>query len=317
MKKNTHLFLLYTAVSLLIASCAKDKTASREYQTEFVIVIVMDGARYSETWGDPSHANIPYLTDELAPTGVINTLFYNKGTTSTIPGHCAITTGRYQNIDNGGAELPEYPSIFQYWNSTYNAEPSKSWIIASKGKLEVLKDCLHPDWNGEHQPMADCGIGSMGVGSGYRHDSLTFETAMSILSSDHPNLSIINFREPDYSGHLNSWNDYILGIRTIDEYIYQLLEFIESDPIYAGKTTVFVTNDHGRHLDTAASGFSSHGDDCDGCQHILFYAYGPDFKKNEIVAVQRDMIDIPATIAELLHFNMPTGKGNVMFELFN
>ena len=79
---------------------------------------------------------------------------------------------------------------------------------------------------------------------------------------------------------------------------------------------MFVTNDHGRHLDSIAGGFSSHGDDCKGCRHINFFACGPDFKQGVIISQKRELIDISATIAELFQFSMPTSKGNVMEELF-
>jgi hypothetical protein len=316
MQKFKHVLFLCFVLPLILVSCTKDKIEAINYQTEHVIIIVMDGARYSETWGDTTHQYIPKLANELAPTGIINTHFYNNGTTSTVPGHTAMTTGRYQGIDNGGAELPQYPSIFQYWNSSYNNNPSKAWVIASKGKLEVLSDCIHPEWNGKYNPLTNCGINAMGTGSGYREDSITYNRAKQLLSSHHPNICIINFREPDYSGHLNNWDSYLYGIQSTDQYIHLLIDFIEADPIYAGKTTVFVTNDHGRHLNTVSSGFSSHGDGCEGCRHILFYAYGPDFKKDEVISVQRELIDIPATIAELLHFDMPYGEGRVMYELF-
>ena len=57
-------------------------------------------------------------------------------------------------------------------------------------------------------------------------------------------------------------------------------------------------------------------DPCDGCQHINFYAFGPDFKENLIISEERELIDIPATIAELLNFRIPNSNGNIMTELF-
>ena len=77
-----------------------------------------------------------------------------------------------------------------------------------------------------------------------------------------------------------------------------------------------MTNDHGRHTDGVADGFCSHGDPCDGCQHINFYAFGPDFKENQIISEERELIDVPATIAELLNFRIPNSNGNIMTELF-
>ena len=101
-----------------------------------------------------------------------------------------------------------------------------------------------------------------------------------------------------------------------DDYIYKIWQFIESDPVYKNKTALFITNDHGRHLDGVANGFVSHGDSCDGCQHINLYASGPDFKQGLILNNKREQIDIPATIAELLNLDIPTINGNVMTELF-
>ena len=312
---TTSFRLLTVSFTLLLFACTKDKVAPRHYETENVIIIVMDGPRYSETWGDVSHQNIPRMANDLAPKGAVNTQFFSYGETFTVPGHTAISTGFYQNIDNGGAELPQNPSIFQLWRASSNAPQNKSWVIASKGKIEVVSNCSNQIWENKFLPMTDCGINSGGALSGYRHDSITFQNTLNILSENHPNLALINFREPDYSGHMCDWQAYSDGIQYVDNYIYELINFIESDSIYQGKTTVFVTNDHGRHKDGVADGFCSHGDPCEGCQHINLYAYGPDFKKNIIISNERELIDIPVTIAELLHFTIPNSDVNIMTEL--
>ncbi len=308
-------FYLVLFVVVLI-SCSKNELQPRNYETENVIVIVMDGARYSETWGDPSHQYIPKIANYITPLGIVNTRFYHNGETFTVPGHTALATGFYENINNGGTELPENPSIFQYWRSTYHTPQNKSWVIASKGKIEVIGNCSKENWQGQFTPMTDCGVDGLGASSGYRHDSLTYNKTIEILSNDHPNLAIINFREPDYSGHMNDWQAYVQGIQEVDDYIYRIIQFIENDSIYQGTTTVFITNDHGRHLDEIADGFCSHGDDCQGCKHINLFCYGPDFKTNTIVSQDRELIDIPATIAELLHFEIHNSNGQIMTELF-
>ena len=137
------------------------------------------------------------------------------------------------------------------------------------------------------------------------------------MDSIHPNFVLINFREPDYSGHKNDWYGYLYGIQNSDNYIYNIWKFIESNPHYKGNTTLMVTNDHGRHLDGISDGFKSHGDNCEGCRHINFYATGPDFKQNIICNKKRELIDVSATISELLNFELPDGNGKVMKELFN
>ena len=106
------LLLILLVLPLVLNSCSKDSL--REYKTKNVIIVVVDGARYSETWGDSTHQYIPYFSNEIADFGVVNTEFYNNGVTRTVPGFTAITTGFYQEINNTGEELPRYPSIFQY-----------------------------------------------------------------------------------------------------------------------------------------------------------------------------------------------------------
>lgn len=303
-------------VSLIMAvvffSCKKDNIAQK-YKTENVIIIVIDGARFSETWGDSTHQYIPRLK-QMAEYGVINTNFYNNGNTNTTAGHTAITTGYYEDIDNSGRKLPLNPSFFQYWNKKNNKKMGLSWIITSKDKLEILGNCQKPQWNDKYLPMVNCGVS--GINSGYRHDSLTFIKAISIFSEHHPKLVLINFRDPDFSAHTNNWTSYLQGITNTDEYAYQIWNYIQQDSIYKNKTTLFITNDHGRHLNGIADGFAGHGDNCLGCRHVLLYAFGPDFTTTIIKDKKRELIDIFATTAELLQIKTKKNNGQIMKELF-
>ena len=305
--------ILLLILALIVKSCSKDKTAIG-YNTKNVVIIIMDGPRYSETWGDSTHQYIPRLANQFSSSGIVYTNFYNEGPTYTNAGHTAITTGNYQEINNNGMELPQNPSIFQYLLKTSKKDSSTAFVVASKDKLEILANCLDPNWVDRYNPSTDCGIN--GLGSGYRNDSITFKRAKEILTEHHPQIVLVNFREPDYSGHTNNWDDYSNGIKEVDEYIYQLIKYIENDVVYKDKTTYFITNDHGRHLDDISVGFSGHGDDCEGCRHINLFAYGPDFKKGHIVETKRELIDISATIAELLDFQISTSMGQIMNELF-
>lgn len=298
---------------LVLYSCKKD-TPSREYQTENVIIVVIDGPRYSETWGDSTHRYIPRLAQEMAQEGVVYTQFFNNGPTYTLAGHTSISTGYKQEIDNTGAEFPENPSIFQYWNKKYPSSDNSSWIISSKDKLEVLSNTKDSVWTDKYTPSVSCG--ENGLSSGSRHDSITLKEAIRVLNDYHPRLVLVSFREPDLSGHNKNWDDYLKGIKSSDEYAYRIWKHIQSSPFYKDKTTLFITNDHGRHLDNVADGFASHGDNCDGCRHIFLYAFGPDIRKGAIVDTPRELIDLTATISELLNLSPEKDKGDVMLELF-
>jgi hypothetical protein len=48
----------------------------------------------------------------------------------------------------------------------------------------------------------------------------------------------------------------------------------------------------------------------------MFYAFGPDFKQNVILSQPRELIDINATILELLGISGVYTDGQVMRELF-
>lgn len=119
------IFLLAFFLCQFFTSCYKDSAISPEenllikagkttYLTENVVIVVIDGPRFSETRGDDSKQYIPNLSAHLVPDGVVYNNFFNNGVTNTIPGHTAITTGIYQEINNSGREYPASPSIFSF-----------------------------------------------------------------------------------------------------------------------------------------------------------------------------------------------------------
>lgn len=303
---------IFLALIAVFFSCKEDKVG-KVYATENVIIIVIDGPRKSETWNEPSRQYIPFQNN-LVNQGVLYTNFSNNGFTSTMPGHTAIVTGKHENINNSGQESPKEGSIFQYWRKSSNASQSKTWIIASKDKIEMLSNCSTPPMKNNYRPLTDCGIS--GLWSGYREDSLTLARSLNIFSTYHPNLVLINFKEPDASAHQNDWNAYINGIQNTDKYVNEIWTFIQNDSTYKDKTALFITNDHGRHLDTISGGFASHGDDCSGCRSISLLALGPDFKQGMSYDIARDQRDIATTIGRLLFFKFPKSDGHVMEELF-
>lgn len=307
------LLLISFALTLCCPTCKVD-TVKKSYKTKHVIIVVVDGARFSETWGDTSRQRILFLNQILLPQGVMLTNFRNNGNTWTSAGHDAMCTGFYEPLDNGGNEFPTYPSIFQYWRRATEQPENKAWIITSKDKLYVLANTKDDDFQTKWMPRYDCG--NNGPFTGYRDDSTTNAHVLDKLNSYHPDLVLVNFREPDYSGHQGNWQNYLNGISSTDNYISQIWNFLQNDSYYAGTTTLIVTNDHGRHLDNYLDGFVSHGDDCTGCRHIEFIASGPDFKRNFISDQYRELIDIPRTISELMDFPMETGNGKVMREIF-
>jgi hypothetical protein len=317
MKMNMKIaFLIFFAgFASVYFGCSKDPVIpGPSYKTKNVVIVVVDGARFTETWGLPSRQFISHRNQMLQEGGVLCSNFYNNGYCFTNAGHCAMATGIYQNINNSGLEYPQSPSIFQYYLKATNRQPSDACVITTKDKLAILSDCVDPAWQGKFRPYTDCG--NAGLGTGYREDSTTFRKAKNALTGMHPHLMLINFKQPDAAGHANDSTAYLQGIIDTDNYIYQLWQLIQSDPFYKDKTTLIVTNDHGRHSAGHLDGFISHTDVCEGCKHIEFFGIGPDFKQNYTCTKPYDQIDIANTVAELLGFTMPTSNGKVIKDIF-
>ena len=280
-----------------------------------VVILVIDGPRWSETFGEPTKQYIPHLAKELAPQGAVWSDFSNDGPTLTTPGHTAIITGFHQEIENGGRERPAHPSMLQMMVRDGGSD-ALAWLITSKDKLAVLNNCTDPAWKDQWLCRSDCGTGGKGLGAGYREDAETMQRVLEILPMDHPRLVLINLKQPDAAGHSKDWAGYLKGIQAGDASAKALWDMLQQDPVYRGTTDLFITNDHGRHLDGHKDGFVSHGDDCAGCRKIMLVALGPDAPAGAVFAAHRNQIDLAATTAHILGLRLVGSTGKVMDELW-
>ncbi len=315
--KNTFVFGLKATVLIIgilcLQGCVKPfdtdyYLVENDFVTENVIVVLIDGPRFSETWGHPEKKYIPFYANEISPKGVVNQEFYNFGNTQTISGHTASITGVYELMNNNGLQYPSYPSFMQYYLAATQESPEKAWIITAKKKLEILGNCSNVDWRNNYLPMTDAVD---------RSDAATFERLKEVMTDKEPTLLFVNLSGPDKAGHQDDWDQYLANIVTADSLLNEIVKLVDTLPHYKGKTTLFMSNDHGRHLDGVANGFVSHGDLCHGCTHINFFAYGPDFRTDTIYDdILREQIDIVPTIGHLLGYKAVNPNGNVMTELF-
>jgi hypothetical protein len=312
--------VLYIAISSFSISTADDTTSTqaslkrRAYKTKHVIVLIIDGPRWTETFGDTSCSNIPRMGKEMIHEGVLFTNFRNNGVTETNSGHTAIVTGVYDKVSNNGKEIPKNPSMFQYYLKASQSDRNEAWIVASKGKLEILGNCKNKTWWNTYMPYTYCGPN--GNSAEYVGDKFTFARVKEVIDLHTPNLMLINLLEADVRCHENKWDEYLKALKNCDNYAYELWNYIQDNPEMKNSTTLLITNDHGRHLDGRRTGFVNHGDGCEGCRHISLLAIGPDFKKDVIVREEGELIDLSKTISQLLGFDMPTTKGRVLTELF-
>jgi hypothetical protein len=274
-------------------------------QTENVVIAVIDGARYTETFGDPTHQYIPNLWTQLKPLGTIYTSFYNDGVTQTNSAHSTILTGTWQSILNDGGELPHKPTVFEYFRKEKSAPASETYVVLGKTKLDILASSDHAEYGSSYGATVDT--------TAYQYDDVyTLENIKDVITNSHPHLIITNLAGTDRAGHDGPWANYISKLQRADSCVNELWNFIQSDPIYKDKTTLIITNDHGRHT----TNFSSHGDGCEGCRHILTLIIGPDTPVGAVDSTRRTQIDIAPTVGQLLSFSTIYSTGNLITSAF-
>ncbi len=267
---------------------------SRVGVAQSVVVVVVDGARFPETFGGTGRW-IPRMWNDLRPEGTLWVMFRNEGITTTNPGHASIVSGTWQTIPNDGSTRPTRPTVFEYFRKERNLPDSATLVAAGKGKLEIITHSTHPDYGARFGAVFAPGTNDRDVVS----------NVLGILSRSHPRLVVANLPDVDLAAHASDSLGYLSSLWRADSLVGVLWTFLQEDSFYAGNTTLFVTNDHGRH----ERGFSDHGDGCEGCRHIMLLGLGRGMRKGKVVTKPRTQIDIAPAIGDLLGFHVPFADG--------
>ncbi|MCP4580938.1 MAG: hypothetical protein GY839_04930 [candidate division Zixibacteria bacterium] len=306
-----NIFKKSIAIAFLILLMA---SIAWSYETEYVVVVLLDGIRYTESLGDPSGTYCPLLTD-LTSEGVVHDSAFNDVITNTRNAVPATWMGRFYSLQDtsylgNDVQFCRYPTFWEYARVGLSLPASKAVYVTPDYGTSTWLPSFYPGygpdyWPSFHHPER---IGD--------YNLAVFDSAVTVLKRDHPVISYIYLPDSDHAGHSGDWEYYIAEILQADSLVAALWDTIQADPLMAGKTTMMVTNDHGRH-DDDHGGFQGHGDDCFGCRHVMLFSLGPDFKRNVHVDSPRASIaDIAATAGELLGFDTPYSTGRVLEELF-
>lgn len=270
-----------------------------------LIIVVIDGARYSETFGGNSEY-IPHLYHDLAPSGAIfnNFRIADEGFTTTNPGQASILTGTWQLIENDGSERPNQPTVFECYRKELSAGATDCFIVAGKKKIGALSYSTVPGHGSKFGACTNCFEGG---------DDEVFDSLVVTMDKYHPRLILVNFPSTDKKGHSGDWNAYVKALKNVDNLIFKLWQKIQNDPFYKDETTMFVTNDHGRHTNN----IKSHGCDCDGCEHIMLLAVGKNVSPGVENSNLHYQIDIEPTIGNILGFSTPQAVGTSLYSELN
>ena len=293
MKKLINLYILL--IFLQSVGCSQNTGNSSE---QSVFIVVIDGVRYSESFGSGA-TYIPHLYNDLAPVGTVFTNFRiaDEGITSTNPGQASLLTGNWQLIANDGTEHPNKPTLFEYYRKELSAKESDCIVVAGKKKLNALAHSSFPEFGKDYKASTKC--------FDTNDNDKVYDSLTAAIDNYHPKLVLVNFPMTDKEAHAGSWDGYIAALKNVDSLIYLLYNKIQSDPFYKNKTTFLVTNDHGRHTND----FTNHGDDCDGCEHIMLLAIGNNFKANNFNGDLQYQIDICKTVGNIMKIQTPFAQG--------
>jgi hypothetical protein len=105
-------------------------------------------------------------------------------------------------------------------------------------------------------------------------DVFTHYAALEYLKTKKPKVLYISYGETDEWAHHAMYKSYLNAAKQVDDWIKQIWTFIQSDPQYKNKTSVFITTDHGRG-DKNKDQWTDHGQDVEDASQIWFAVMGP------------------------------------------
>lgn len=147
-------------------------------------------------------------------------------------------------------------------------------------------------------------------------DELSLYIARQLMRQVAPSLLWITMHDIDIA-HAGAYSLYIEGIRRTDRLCSDLWKTIQSEPEYAGKTTLFILPDFGRDSDNDAggNGFQHHrtGDALSRTTWML--VAGPGIREGVVFDRAVESTDLVPTLGSMLGFSPAFAQGKPITEL--
>src|SRR5438067_3799491 len=147
-------------------------------------------------------------------------------------------------------------------------------------------------------------------------DELSVYIARRLMRQQAPSLLWITMHDIDIA-HAGAYSLYIEGIRRTDRLCAELWKAIQSEPEYAGNTTLFILPDFGRDSDDDAggNGFQHHrtGDALSRTTWLLVAGAG--IRENVVFDRAVDSTDLVPTLGAMMGFNPTLAQGKPIPEL--
>ncbi len=283
-----------------------------------VVVLVMDGARMDESFGEgystaaerPTAELLPRLRSELLPQGTLIKPGYSLGITVTGPGHCDMLTAHrqvfanYANPDGVDAYLPTLPTIFEAVRDSTGLDSSAVILMGNTTLIEPLKTSLYPSSPG--------GASFFTVDESQSTDAAVLEQAQVLIERYAPRLLVANLHAIDRGGHYGENGEYVQNIELADGAIADFWQWLSAQEGYAGNTVLVIAADHGRHRLGEEDDWRNHGDHCAGCREVPMLLLGDGIRAGVVSTTPYTLEDLGHTIAALLDTEVPYSEGVLM-----
>lgn len=265
-----------------------------EYKAKNVFIVVGDQFRHDESFGERTHKNIPHLWNDIVPVASRCVTFYGNASYMCLV-HLSIITGSWKDLRRlKPDDVPDQPTIFEYYRKHLNKDKKSCYFITSKPEFTYMTYSNHDEYGEDYGATSE-------FTKEPNNDNELLEKLTAYMKSNHPSLVFVIL------GDLKSYNKkktpaeierYQKQQKAMDLNVYKIWTAIQTDDVYKDKTDFFFLNDHGDILLQ---------EDCDDeCKRYLnIVATGPDIKKNYSVENKWRQTNICPTVGKILKFPTP------------
>jgi hypothetical protein len=147
-------------------------------------------------------------------------------------------------------------------------------------------------------------------------DELSVYIARQLMRRLAPSLLWITLHDMDIA-HSGAYSLYIDGIQRSDRLCSEVWKMIQTEPEYAGKTTMFVLPDFGRDSDddSGGNGFQHHRTGDPLSRTTWMMVMGPGIRENVVVDRAVESRDLVPTLGALLGFSPRLAQGRPLAEV--
>ena len=239
---------------------------------------------------------MPFMWSIIESKGQIygNRQFGNKVSNAnpywfSYPGYSEIMTGFADTTINSNSFPPNpHVTVLEF----FNQQPQLKGKVSAFGAWNAFDRILNEersglsvinafDKTGGKTPTANEKLINAMLKDSYKPwneaeclDVFTHYAAYEHLITKKPKVLYISYGETDEWAHAGKYRSYLDAAKQVDNWIKQIWDFVQKDPQYKNKTSIFITTDHGRG-DKNKKEWKDHGQDVADAYEIWFAVIGP------------------------------------------